>query len=123
MRKQGKKHSRKIVKPLGVKGIDFELANLTSLTAMQAGTMTDDHNVNFWVLADICAKFEPQGHIAAHCDTVKRMCEELHQASYDRPERWYTAMRASSTILLEFIKMQDNGRVYDIAMDAIRGIK
>lgn len=128
MRKRGKKINNTLtIKPLGMKSDRFEFAARASLVALQSDIATQDHLVNFYVLADLVQRIGGAQHAITHADTIKRLCDEIHMSAiighpcekYGCSILQYEAMRASVDVLVKHIHQQKNS---DIARHALAAI-
>ena len=124
MRKQGKKIKQvnRLI-PLGVKKSDFEFPILSSLLAMKNNLFKTDHAAHLWVLADMCLKFNPTGHVLSHAQALKRIVLEIDEFDYVKTTRWHPEAVASVNILLEYIHNQSNSKIMDVATNEIKLIK
>lgn len=123
MKKCGRKIMQKnVVIPLGAKKSDFELAALSSLTAMLTNNFTDTHNAHLYVLADMCSKFESEPHVQRHIDALHTIINEIHSAEYKGASRWYLPAKSSVMLLIGFISAQSNSKILDYAAGVIERI-
>jgi len=115
MRKSGAKHSRLAVIPLNAKSNRNELKERAALTALMAGCAAQQHVVDLYILADLCEDLTIEPHIAIHAKSVKRLCNELHDRAYQASTLQAMAMTASVDVLINWMKLQSNKRVADLA--------
>lgn len=115
-------NNRQILKPLNAKSNEFELAARTSLIALEAGTATMAHLVNFWCLADIVHRIGYTDHALVHGDTIKRLCEEIYANGCKAQQLQYDAMRVSVDVLVKYLYTKRNADIYKAAKDAIRSL-
>lgn len=123
-RKPGKKRGNRIrntlaLRPLGVKSNRYEIQARASLLAIKRGIVNMDHMTNLFVLADLSHRIGGEAHIDVHAATIKRLCDQVHDAGYVCDDLTYCALESSAGVLLEFIHAQKN---IDIARHALEAV-
>ena len=120
MKKRGAKIKQGIaVLPFGMKRMKYEMDARAALLAVQRGICNEQHIVDLWVLADLCERLEPgETHILKHCESVKKLCEAIHNKTCDGLAG--VSLTASAHILLEWVHKQNNSKVCRIAMEQIQ---
>lgn len=113
MRKQGAKHSRLAVKPLGIKQNNYELSTRAALLAVDSGTCNDQHLTDLYALAELCDRLNSgeENHIKAHCDSVKKLTIAIHGQDYYCAGLAATSLRASTGILIDWYYKQNNHKI------------
>jgi len=117
MRKRGARHSTLAVVPLGMKRNRYALDAHTALLALEHDVAQQSHLADLYVLAELCDTMTIEAHIRQHCDSVRRLCNEIHDAEYSCTTLRYAAMEASANLLLGWFEKQPNAV---IARTAIR---
>ncbi len=123
-RQPGKKSGARInqtlaLKPLNAKtATKYELDAHAALVALQHDCAKQDHLVSLYVLADLSERIGGEAHIKQHAASIKRMCEQIHNHSYECGGLTYHAMRASTDVLLSFILTQRNAVIAKVALSA-----
>jgi len=98
-----------------------------ALLAPEHNVAQQSHLADLYVLAELCDALycaaerrdamTGEVHIKQHCDSVRRLCNEIHDADYACTPLRYAAMEASANLLLGWFERQPNAV---IARTAIR---
>jgi hypothetical protein len=92
----------------------------SSLLALRSGVANQVHLIDLYVLAELCQKLTEEPHIIAHCGSVRRLCNEIHDAEYQCSELRYAAMEASANLLLNWFEKQSNPVIARTATNMVR---
>jgi hypothetical protein len=122
-RKRGKRHSTLAVVPLGAKRNRYEIDARAALLALENDCANQQHLVDLYVLAELCDELTDEPHIRAHCDAVRRLCDEIHNAEYVCTGLRYAAMQSSANLLLDWFHLQPNASIARIALRMVAKIE
>jgi hypothetical protein len=125
MRKRGKKHSHLAVVPRGAKRNRYEIDARAALLAMENDCANQQHLVDLYCLAKLCDELSPplMMHIKQHCASVRRLCDEIHEAEYICTGLRYAAMQSSANLLLDWFHLQPNASIARIALRMVAKIE
>lgn len=123
MRKQGAKIKHSLaLKPLGIKGTQYERDVRVAILAIEKGVCNEQHIVDIWTMADMAERLNKGRlkYISTHCQSIKRLADAIHNGTCDGLGA--ISIVASSNILLDWIHSQPNKKVCDIAIQQIKAL-
>lgn len=122
MRKQGKKHSKLVVLPNGMRRDEkWELPIRAAIIAAKAGYLVEKQAYDLFVLAKMAEMTGAKGHYLVHSEALQRiMCDYQDNKRTKISSLEAESIEASANVLIEFVGKVKN---VDIAKAALKGMR
>lgn len=105
--------------PLNAKGREFDYSNNAALLGADYNILSEQQCVDLHVLAMMCIECGAMGYIKTHAESVKRITVSIHERGLHVSVDDAVSLKASCSILNEWVHKQNNLRIAKVAKKAI----